>query len=61
MADGRSPPLLIDRIYIAYVRSKQNVRDKVGPLEDNAGDIITEGFFNGRGIKYALQFGVHDS
>ena len=22
---------------------KQNVRDKVGPLEDNAGDIITEG------------------
>ena len=28
----------------AYVRSKQNVRDKVGPLEDNAGDIITGGF-----------------
>ena len=28
----------------AYVRSKQNVRDKVGPLEDIAGDIITEGF-----------------
>ena len=28
----------------AYVRSKHNVRDKVGPLEDNAGDIITEGF-----------------
>ena len=28
----------------AYVRSKQNVRDKVGPLEDNAGNIITEGF-----------------
>ena len=26
------------------VRSKQNVRDKVGPLEDNAGDIITGGF-----------------
>ena len=22
----------------AYVRSKQNVRDKVGPLEDNAGE-----------------------
>ena len=37
--------------FYAYVRSKQNVRDKVGPLEDNAGDIITEGFFNGRGIK----------
>ena len=28
----------------AYVRSKQNVRDKVGPLQDNAGNIITEGF-----------------
>ena len=25
-----------------YVRSKQNVRDKVGPLEDNAGNIITQ-------------------
>ena len=34
--------------FYAYVRSKQNVRDKVGPLEDNAGDIITEGFCNGR-------------
>ena len=30
--------------FYAYVRSKQNVRDKVGPLEDNAGDIIIEGF-----------------
>ena len=29
--------------FYAYVRSKQNVRDK-GPLEDNAGDIITQGF-----------------
>ena len=29
--------------FYAYVRSKQNVRDKVGPLEDNAGNIITEG------------------
>ena len=29
--------------FYAYVRSKQNVRDKVGPLEDNAGDIITGG------------------
>ena len=28
----------------AYVRSKQNVRDKVGPLEDNVGNIITKGF-----------------
>ena len=25
----------------AYVRSKQNVRDKVAPLVDNAGNIIT--------------------
>ena len=25
----------------AYVRSKQNVRDKVGPLVDNSGNIIT--------------------
>ena len=30
--------------FYAYVRSKQNVRDKVGPLEDNAWDIITGGF-----------------
>ena len=28
----------------AYVRSKQNVRDKVGPLKDTAGNIITQGF-----------------
>ena len=27
--------------FYAYVRSKQNVRDKVGPLEENAGNIIT--------------------
>ena len=27
----------------AYVRSKQNVRDKFEPLEDNAGNIITKG------------------
>ena len=39
--------------FYAYVRSKQNVRDKVGPLEDNTG------ICNGRGIKYALQFSVH--
>ena len=30
--------------FYAYVRSKQNVRDKVGPLEDNVGNIITQGF-----------------
>ena len=28
----------------AYVRSKQNFRGKVGPLEDNAGNIIKQGF-----------------
>ena len=32
------------KILYAYVRSKQNVRDKFGPLEDNAGNIITQGF-----------------
>ena len=30
--------------FYAYVRSKQNDRDKVGPLEDNAGNKITQGF-----------------
>ena len=30
--------------FYAYVRSKHNVRDKVGPLKDNAGNIITQGF-----------------
>ncbi len=34
-SDGKS--------FCAYVRSKQNVRDKVGPLEDNAVNIITQG------------------
>ena len=28
----------------AYVRSKQKVRDKVGPLENNMGNIISDGF-----------------
>ena len=30
--------------FYTFVRSKQTVRDKVGPLEDNAGNIITQGF-----------------
>ena len=30
--------------FYAYERSKQNVRNRVGPLEDNAGNIITQGF-----------------
>ena len=28
----------------AYVRSKQNVQDQVEPLEDSAGNIISQGF-----------------
>ena len=28
----------------AYVRSKQKVQDKVGPLEGSDGNIITDGF-----------------
>ena len=35
-SDGKS--------FYAYVGSKQNVRDKVGPLEDNFGNIVTQGF-----------------
>ena len=30
--------------FYAYVRSKQKVRDKVGPLENNGGNIISDGF-----------------
>ena len=30
--------------FYAYVRSKQKVRDKVGPLENNSGNIILDGF-----------------
>ena len=30
--------------FYAYVRSKQNVRDKVGSLEASAGNIISQGF-----------------
>ena len=30
--------------FYVYVGSRQNVRDKVGPLDDKAGDIITGGF-----------------
>ena len=37
--------------FYAYVRSKQNVRDKVGLLEDNAGDIITEGILMAEELK----------
>ena len=30
--------------FYAYVRSKRKVRDKVGPLENNSGNIISDGF-----------------
>ena len=30
--------------FYAYVRSKQNVQDKVGPLEESAGNIVSQGF-----------------
>ena len=30
--------------FYAYVRSKQNIQDKVGPLEDSAGKLISQGF-----------------
>ena len=30
--------------FYAFIRSKQNVREKVGPLEDNAGHIISQRF-----------------
>ena len=30
--------------FYAYVRSKQKVRDKDGPLENNRGNIISDGF-----------------
>ena len=29
---------------VFYVRNKQNIQDKVGPLEDSAGNIISQGF-----------------
>ena len=38
--------------FYAYVRSKQNVRDMVGPLEDNAGHIITQGFLMAEELKF---------
>ena len=30
--------------FYAYVRNKQKVRDKVGPLKNNSGNIISDGF-----------------
>ena len=34
----------VNKIFYAYVRRKQNVQDKVGPLEDSARYIISQGF-----------------
>ena len=45
--------------FYAYVRSKQNVRDKVGPLEDNFGNIVTQGFLMAEELNMPLQFSVH--
>ena len=44
--------------FYAYVRSKQNVQDKVGSLEDSAGNIISR-VFNGGRPKWLLQFSVY--
>ena len=33
-----------DKSCYAYVRSKQKIRDKVGPMENNRGNIISAGF-----------------
>ena len=45
------------KISYAYVRSKQNVGDKFGPLEDSAGNVTR--FFNGGRPKWLLKFSVH--
>ena len=47
-----------NKSFYAYVRSKQNVRDKVGPLEDNVGNIITQGFLMAEELN--LHFSVHE-
>ena len=51
--------------FYAYVRSKQNVRDRVGPLEDNAGNKITQGILMAEELKgHCIEFkyyadGIH--
>ena len=42
--------------FYAYVRSKQNVRDKVG----QCWEFNNRGIFNGLTIKYALQLSIHE-
>ena len=48
--------------FYAYVRSKQNVQDKVGPLEDSAGNIISEGFLMAEDLNgyFSLMFTRED-
>ena len=41
---------------VAYIRSKQNVRDNVGPLEESAANMIKLDFFNGGRPKWLLPF-----
>ena len=36
--------------FYAYVRSKHNVQDKVGPLEGTDDNIITEGFLMAKNL-----------
>ena len=42
--------------FYAYVRSKQKVKDKVGPLEGSDGNIITEVFLMAENLN---EFGVY--
>ena len=44
--------------FYACVRRKQNVRDKVRPLEDNGGNIITQGFLIVDELN--MHFSVHE-
>ena len=38
----------------AYVRNKQKVQDKIGPLEGSDGNIITEGFLRAENLNEYL-------
>ena len=40
--------------FYAYVRSKQKVQDKVGPLEGSDGNVITEGFLMAKNLNEYL-------
>ena len=42
--DLTATALCCSKCFYAYVRSKQKVRDKVGPQENNSGNIISDGF-----------------